>query len=77
MFKGKIIKLVKMDFRNDRMWEIIAAYLCGEEVEAADMERFCSGRFPFFPFQSGRKRNDHMEDGGQLHRGVTVCIDEV
>lgn len=28
-----------MDFRNDRMWEIIAAYLCGEEVEAADRER--------------------------------------
>lgn len=39
VFEEKIIKLVKMDFRNDRMWEIIAAYLCGEEVEAADRER--------------------------------------
>ena len=46
MFEEKIIKLVKMDFRNDRMWEIIAAYLCGEEVEAADFRERC----PFAEF---------------------------
>lgn len=58
VFKGKIIKLVKMDFRNDRMWEIIAAYLCGEAVEAADMERL----------QQWLETGDHRRELRQLER---------
>lgn len=58
VFEEKIIKLVKMDFRNDRMWEIIAAYLCGEEVEAADMERL----------QQWLETGEHRRELSQLER---------